>query len=520
MRTLINNIIGIEANLDEKQYPSDIHAHLVDREAFRDVAKAMKANGARLVAQWATDETLFARGFGIYACYGEGREYLIIKAYMPIEDPTFPSLTKKFASAYRFERQINSLMGIVPVGHPDLRPWIKHEDWQENAYPLRKSFEPCEKITRVKGNYPWITVGGEGVYEIPVGPVHAGIIEPGHFRFSAVGEDIINLEARLGYTHKGIEKRFESLSWEEGAKLAGRVSGDTTVAHSLTYCRAVEAISGCHPPERALWLRALMLERERLTNHMGDIGAIANDAGFAFMLYQMSRLKEMLLRTNQQLFGHRFIMDRIIPGGVALDITQEGKNEIIAEMDWLSKEFERLVTIHDRNSSLNERLINAGILLPDTAKELGVVGVVARASGQGMDCRVTNPFSPYDQIIPKVTVFEEGDVYARVWVRIEEIRDSIRIIREILNNLPDSKIVSRFECPSPNKDGFAVVEGWRGEIVYWIQSGLSGEISRCMVRDPSSINWLALEQAIVGNIVPDFPLCNKSFNQSYSGCDL
>ncbi|MBI4777653.1 hypothetical protein HY792_01830 [Candidatus Desantisbacteria bacterium] len=298
------------------------------------------------------------------------------------------------------------------------------------------------------------------------------------------------------------------------------LSGDTTVAHSLTYCRAVEAMTGCHPPQRALWLRALMLERERITNHLWDIGAIANDVGFAFMLYQMSILKERLMRTNRQLFGHRFMMDRIVPGGVTIDLTQEGKDIILSEMDWLSKEFERLVIIYDRNSSMTERLVNTGILLPDKALELGVVGFVARASGQKIDCRVQNPFAPYDQIIPKMTVLESGDVYARAWVRIEELRDSIRIIREILNNLSDGNIAAGFNQPPSDSAGMAVVEGWRGEIVYWIQSGLAGEISRCMVRDPSSINWLALEQAIIGNIVPDFPVCNKSFNQSYSGCDL
>ncbi len=520
MRSLIDNIIKVEP--DKSQYPEDIPSCLVDREAFRDVAKAMKAGKARLVAEWATDETLFARGFGIYACYEKNGEYLIIKAYMPEEDPTFPSLTKKFVSAYRFERQINSLMGVIPVGHPDLRPWIKHEDWPDNAYPLRKSFDASQSITRVRGKYPWITVGGEGCYEIPVGPVHAGIIEPGHFRFSAVGEDVINLEARLGYTHKGIEKRFESLSWEEGARLAGRVSGDTTIAHSLSYCQAVEAISECQPPERALWLRALLLERERIANHLWDLGAIANDVGFAFMLYQMSILKERLMRTNNKLFGHRFMMDRIIPGGVTTDLTQEGGKMILSEMDWLSKEFERLVTIYDRNSSLTERMTGTGILLPDKALELGVVGIVARASGQKMDCRLTCPFPPYDQIIPKMIVLGAGDVYSRAWVRIEETRESIRIIQEILNNLPDGSIAARFNQPPPDRAGIAMVEGWRGEIIYWIQSGLAGggKINRCMVRDPSSVNWLALEYAILGNIVPDFPVCNKSFNQSYSGCDL
>ena len=288
---------------------------------------------------------------------------------------------------------MNSLMGVIPTGHPDLRPWIRHEDWPEDAYPLRKSFDASKPMQRVKGEYNFIKAEGEGVYEIPVGPVHAGIIEPGHFRFQAVGEDILNLEERLGYVHKGIEKRFESLSWTEGVKLAGRVSGDSTVAHSLCYCRALEAMTGCNPPERVLWLRALMLERERIANHLGDIGAIANDAAFAFLLYQFSRLREMLLRINLKLFGHRFMMDRIIPGGVIIDINSDGKNEILAEMNWLLKEFERLVVIYDENPSLEDRVRDTGILKPETAKELCVVGFTARASGRNLDCRIQNPLS-------------------------------------------------------------------------------------------------------------------------------
>ncbi len=528
MSTLKDNtisLIGIEARFDEGQYPKDVPACIVPRERFAEVAKAIKSAGARLVAEWATDETPFGRGFGIYACYAKDRGYLIIKTYTPFEDPTFPSLTKKFVAAYRFERQMKSLIDVNPIGHPDPRPWIKHEDWPDDAYPLRKSFDASKPMPRVKGEYPFIRAEGEGVYEIPVGPVHAGIIEPGHFRFQAVGEDIINLEEKLGYAHKGIEKRFESLSWEYGVKLAGRVSGDTTVAHSLAYCMALESMAGCNPPQRALWLRALMLERERVANHLGDVGAICNDAAFTFLLYQFSILKERLLRTNLKLFGHRFMMDRIIPGGVTVDINKDAQGELLYEMDWLIKEFERLVTIYDENPSLEDRVRDTGVLTPDKAKEFGVVGFVARASGQNLDCRIQSPFPPYNIIIPKIAVLQSGDVHARAWVRIEEIRDSIRLIREIINNMSDGQIVdpslrSQVSSPQPHMAGFAVVEGWRGEIVYWIQSGPKGEINRCMVRDPSSVNWLALEQAIHGNIVPDFPLCNKSFNQSYSGHDL
>ncbi len=520
LRNIIVSYFDTDAIQDNNQSPASVPAYRVPRERFAEAAKAMKSADARLVAEWAADESAFGRGFGIYACYNKESEYLIVKTYAPLEDLTFPSITKKFIAANRFERQMKSLMGVMPTGHPDLRPWIKHEDWPEDAYPLQKSFDASKPMTRIKGEYQFIKAEGEGVYEIPVGPVHAGIIEPGHFRFQAVGEDIINLEERLGYVHKGIEKRFESLSWIDGVKLAGRVSGDSAVAHSLCYSRALESITGCNPPERALWLRALMLERERTANHLGDIGAIANDAAFTFLLYQFSRLREMLLRTNLKLFGHRFMMDRIIPGGVAVGINNDAKKEIISEMHWLEKEFERLVVIYDENPSLEDRVRDTGVLKPETAKELGVVGFTARASGQAMDCRIQSPFPPYDRIIPKAPVLNSGDVHARAWVRIEEIRESIRIIREIVNNLPEDKTASDFIVPTPDKSGFAVVEGWRGEIVYWIQSGIKGEINRCMVRDPSSVNWLALEQAIHGNIVPDFPLCNKSFNQSYSGHDL
>lgn len=328
---------------------------------------------------------------------------------------------------------------------------------------------------------------------------------------------------RLGYVHKGIEKRFESLSWTEGARLAGRVSGDTTVAHALGYCMALESMNGCIPTTRAHWLRALFLERERIANHLGDIGAICNDAAFAFMLYQMMRLKEVLLRTNQELFGHRFMMDKVVPGGVDADLDPKGKEAILAELEMLSSEFERLIKIYDENSSLEDRVKDTGILKPATARELCVVGIVARASGLNLDCRIFNPFPPYDQyehLELDVPVMITGDVHARVWVRVEEIRESIRIIRWLLENLPEGKTKSECGHPSPEATGFSAVEGWRGEIIYWLQSGPQGEVNRCMVRDPSSVNWLGLEQAIHGNIVPDFPLCNKSFNQSYSGHDL
>jgi Ni,Fe-hydrogenase III large subunit/Ni,Fe-hydrogenase III component G len=506
--------------VEGRQHPSSVAFCIVPREKFVDAARAMKKNYALLAAEWATDETPFGRGYGIFACYRWGAEYLIVKTEAPAGDPAFPTITKKYLPAYRFERQVHSLMGVTPTGHPDLRPWIKFEDWPEDAWPLRKSFDASKTLPRLPGTYPWLRAEGEGVFEIPVGPVHAGIIEPGHFRFQALGEDILNLEERLGYVHKGIEKRFESFAWTDGHRLAGRVSGDTTVAHSLAYCMALESMAGCIPPSRAQWLRALFLERERIANHLGDIGMIANDAAFALLLYQMTRLKEIMVRTNAELFGHRLLMDRVVPGGVSMDISPAGKEKILGELKYLEKEFERLVRIYDENSSLDDRVRDTGVLAPEKAREICAVGIVARASGLNLDCRVQNPFGPYERMEIEVPVLISGDVHARAWVRVEEVRESIRIIRTILDTLPGGEIIRPVKSPAPDTAGFAAVEGWRGEIIYWLQAGPQGGINRAMVRDPSSVNWIGLEQCVPGNIVPDFPLCNKSFNQSYSGHDL
>ncbi len=520
LKNIIMNVFGADVREDDTLAPSTVMSVIIARGRFAEAAQTLKREYALLAAEWAADETPFGRGFGIYACYRREQEYLVIKTEAPADDPTFPTLTKSYAAAYRFERQIKSLMGVTAAGLPDQRPWIKHEDWPEDAFPLRKSFDASRRLPRTNGEYKWIRAEGEGVYEIPVGPVHAGIIEPGHFRFQAMGENIINLEAKLGYVHKGIEKRFESLSWSEASRLAGRVSGDTTVAHSLAYAMAVEAASGYIVPDRAMWLRALFLERERIANHLGDLGAICNDVAFAILLYQFHRLKEILLRTNLKLFGHRFMMDRIVPGGVTVDIDSNGVKEISDELTVLAKDFENLVVIYDENSSVEDRVRDTGQLRSKKARDLGVVGFVARASGLNLDCRIHHPFPPYNWINVSIPILVSGDVHARAWVRVEEIRDSIRIIREILQTLPGGGIFKPIDSPLPDRSGFAAVEGWRGEILYWVQSGPKGEINRCMVRDPSTVTWLGLEQCIHGNIVPDFPVCNKSFNQSYSGNDL
>jgi Ni,Fe-hydrogenase III large subunit len=363
-------------------------------------------------------------------------------------------------------------------------------------------------------------VEGEGVHEIAVGPVHAGTIEPGHFRFSIVGERVLRLEQRLGYKHKGIEKRFESLSLIEAARLAGRVSGDSTVAYAWAYAMALEAISGAQPSPRALLLRALLLERERIANHLGDLGFIGNDGGLAFGLAQFSRLKEDLLRLNARLFGHRYLMDRVVPGGVAIDVDERASAEILAECTRLRAELRTLRAIYYDHAGLQDRCIGCGRLTPQTAALLGVVGLAARASGHAMDARAYPGYAPYPALHPQTASHRNGDVAARIVVRFEEVLESIELQRRILRNLPDGALRAPVGEPDAGRWGLGWVEGWRGEVLVALQAGPAGRVRRCHPHDPSWQNWPALEYAVLGNIVPDFPLINKSFNLSYAGADL
>jgi Ni,Fe-hydrogenase III large subunit len=358
------------------------------------------------------------------------------------------------------------------------------------------------------------------VHEIPVGPVHAGTIEPGHFRFSVVGEKVLRLEERLGYTHKGIEKRFEALSLADGAKLAGRISGDSTVAYAWAYAMAVESMTGTTPPERAQWLRALALERERVMQHLGDLGALGNDGGLAFGLSQFMRLKEDVLRLNARLFGHRYIMDQIIPGGVAHDLDQASLDALVAQGNVLDREVRLLRDIYDDHAGLQDRFLTCGRLTAETAARLGVVGLAGRASNQQHDMRLAPGLTPYRELGIQMMTHRNGDVAARAALRFEEIYESLRLIKIIAEKIMNGSVAVPIPTAASGACGVGWVEGWRGEILIAIEAGAAGSIHRCHAHDPSWQNWPALEHAVMGNIVPDFPLINKSFNLSYSGVDL
>jgi Ni,Fe-hydrogenase III large subunit len=353
--------------------------------------------------------------------------------------------------------------------------------------------------------------------------VHAGIIEPGHFRFSCNGETVVRLEERLGYVHKGTERLMIGASLDRAAKLAGRVSGDSTVAYALAFARAVEAALGIEPPPRAAWLRALMAELERLANHFGDIGAICNDASFSLIHAHCGILREHTLRAAHTCFGHRLMMDRVVPGGVAGDLAGGGVESLRTLIATVRRRFPELVELYDSTASLQDRTVSTGILAPELARQYGVGGFVGRASGRAFDARKRPGYAPYTSLAFETPARSEGDVDARVWVRIEEVRQSLGLIEQILDRLPSGATLAGTSASGGSDgagEGAALVEGFRGDILVWVRLRGEGMVDRCHLRDPSWFQWPLLEAAIEGNIVADFPLCNKSFNCSYSGHDL
>ena len=409
----------------------------------------------------------------------------------------FPSVGRLHPPAIRLERAMQDLAGLQAEGALDTRPWLRHS-----------------------GPYPFLPAQGESLHQIPVGPVHAGIIEPGHFRFTANGETVVRLEERLGYAHKGIDALMAGASLERAASLAGRVSGDSTVAYAMAFARAVENALGAPVPARAVWLRALAAELERLANHLGDIGAVCNDASFSIMHASCGLLREHVLRAANACFGHRLMMDAVVPGGVRSDIAAQGERELKALLAFIRRRFPELVDLYDDTASLKDRTVGTGILSPALAQQYAAGGYVGRASGRHFDARRAPGYAPYDALQFEVPSVQAGDVNARVWIRIREVEQSLGLIEQILAGLPSGASHSALAPAAGTSEGIALVEGFRGDIFAWVRIGSDGRVERCHLRDPSWFQWPLLEAAIEGNIVADFPLCNKSFNCSYSGHDL
>lgn len=480
-----------------------------DSERWQGIGEALREGKLDLLGLWGDVPA-------VHCALYEPSTQQMLTASIEVRAGKVPSLAVFHAPASRLERAIGDLFGIEFVGLPDPRPWIDHGRWLLHR-PLAEPPGPHELWPR----YPFLAAEGPSLHQIPVGPVHAGIIEPGHFRFTASGETVVRLEERLGYTHKGIEKLLCGKSIDDAARVAARVSGDSTVAYSFVFARAVETALEFDPPPRAVRIRAVMAELERIANHLGDIGAICNDAAFSMMHAECAILREEVLRACAIAFGHRLMMDRIVPGGVAADLEPAGQEAILGVMQRVRRQFPELVELYENTASLQDRTVGTGIVSAALAAQFAASGCVGRASGRSFDARICLPYPPYDAAPIEIAVRPEGDVDARVWVRIREIQHSIDWLEAALASLPPGPVrLPVIATPGASVEGVGIVEGFRGDILAYARLGPGRRIERCHLRDPSWFLWPLLEAAIEGNIVADFPLCNKSFNCSYSGHDL
>ena len=481
----------------------------VDADTWNAVGEALGAGSGDLLALWGDKAEVHV------ALRADGLSLPCILS-LAVTEGGFPSIGRHHAPAIRLERTVADLYGHVPVGATDTRPWVDHGAWGVRAPLTLGRAERAARSRRVR----FLPVHGQGLHEIPVGPVHAGIIEPGHFRFTANGEIVVRLEERLGYVHKGIDGLLTDADLAQAQKVVARVSGDSTVAASFAFARAFEAALGVEVPQRAQVLRGVMAELERIANHLGDIGAICNDAAFALIHAYCGILRERVLGACDAAFGHRLMMDRIVPGGVAQDLAPEGAAAILAALDAVAPRFAEIVRAYDDTPSLQDRTCTTGIVGPDLVARWAAGGHVGRASGRDFDTRRDLPYPPYDTVTFDVPVFREGDVNARVWVRIREIEASMRLIRDWLAALPSGPVQVALPTVNAVREGVAMVEAFRGDLLVWLRVAPRGKILRGHVRDASWFQWPLLEAAIENNIVADFPLCNKSFNCSYSGHDV
>jgi Ni,Fe-hydrogenase III large subunit len=435
---------------------------------------------------------------------GEDRQAAIVS--IAARNGVYPAIAARHAPALRLERAMRDLYDINPLGLPDSRAWLDHGVW------------PSRPLKTDKG-YRFLPVEGEGLHQIPVGPVHAGIIEPGHFRFTANGETVARLEERLGYVHKGVEALCEGASLEQAAKIAARISGDSTVAYSFAFAQAVETALGWKAPARGVLLRGIMAELERISHHVSDVGAICNDASVVAIHARCALIREDILSTAGACFGHRMMMDCIVPGGTACDLTLEGGRVIRALLNRIERSFARAVRAYDQSPSLQNRVAGTGIVKAGYARQFAAGGYIGRAAGRPFDARRAFPYPPYGEVAFEVPVRSAGDVDARVWIRIEETAQSARIILQLLDKLEPGPVF----VPPPafaESEGASLVEAFRGDLFLAIRLDDEGKVAHLHARDASWFQWPLLETAIKDNIVADFPLCNKSFNCSYSGHDI
>ncbi len=515
----------IPSGFDVEEH-KNIFSFIVSKEEIGTVCQKLYFNdGLQLKTITAIDEKKSFGRYRIFYVFGIPGENIFLAPYIVVKNSEeFPSITKIIHEASSYERKIWSFFGLKPIEHPNLRGMLLHENWPNDVFPLRKDFDWRNRPKEATGKYEFSKVDGEGIYEVPVGPVHAGIIEPGHFRFSVAGEEVLNLEAKLGYKHKGIEKLFEVFPMEEKLRLSERVSGDTSFTHSMAFCQAIESFADVCAPKRAQHLRMFFSEMERLTNHFNDIGFIMLDAGYSFGGSNCARIREKIMQWNEKLTDSRFLRGVNVFGGVMKNISAETCHKLKKDLEKIQKDFSQVISISGESSSLLNRLQSTGKLDRQIAIDHGVLGVAGRAIGLEHDARIEYPYADYASMHFEMALEKSGDVYARLHVRIKEVHSSMKILKQILDKLTEkenSEIITEKEFVfAKNSLSIGIAEGWRGEIVYFVVTDEKGNISRVDVRDPSFVNWTVLGYAGRDNIIPDFPLINKSFNLSYSGNDL
>lgn len=519
---------------------NEIHAMLASKDDIPDACLYLyREVGTNLATVVCTDKRKAGRGFVLrYVFSKENGEDVFIVLTVSVKDDSFPSIALQIPAGALYEREIKDMFGLIPAGNPDTRPLVLHEHWPGGAHPLRKDFDLNTKAGRIKGDYPFTKVEGEGVCEIPVGPVHAGIIEPGHFRFSVMGENIINLETRLFYTHKGTEKLAESMTLDQVLLLSERIAGDEAVANSTAYCQALEKIAKASVPRKALQIRTICAEMERMYNHIGTLAGMVTDVGFAYGAARLNILKERMMRLNEQITGSRLLFGVNRIGGVGVDIAGDRARLLADTTSRVLEDFERVVSALKDKSSVIDRLRNTGIISRKVAAELGLVGVAARCAGIDVDTRRDHPYAAYDTInldthhdTPQHVMEYEiemqkrrGDALSRFDVRAEEVRNSARIICQILSGLQNGgELVAAgiMERLVPHGHALGYSESHRGQTLHWVMVGEDcNSLFRYKVRTASFVNWPVIEHAVLSDIVPDFPIVNKSLDLSYSGNDL
>ncbi len=450
----------------------------------------------------------------VYVLVRPGDPPVELALRVPKDEPTIPSLARLDYGTGRFERELRDLYGITPSGHPLPRRLVRHGHWPRGWYPMRRDAGPPPPFDPDVGAFPFLEVEGEGVYEIPVGPVHAGMIEPGHFRFSVVGETILRMKARLWFVHRGVEKLFEGRRPGDAVELAERISGDTAVGHTTAFATAVEDALGIEVTERDRLARALLLELERMHNHVADLGALANDVGYGIVNAHALRIRESLLRLNKATTGHR-----LLRGSVGIGATRIAALPDPATLEAVAAEVIELAEITLGNSIVRDRFTGTAVLGAESARDLGTLGYVARASGIDRDARRDHPFVDLGDRF-QVVVENGGDVLARYRVRVREIAVSAAVAGDLVHRLSTGTGTDSNTAAPGGGHGLGLVEGWRGAIAHRVEIDPSGRLSRVKIVDPSFFNWPALPVALADTIVPDFPLANKSFNQSYAGNDL